>query len=105
MQRRNLRMTTHAEHGDSERGPRPQESRRPATTTPKPAYDFIVCGAGASGSVIARRLAENADVQVLLIEAGSDDEAETVLDPAAWPVNLGSERDWGFQAQPNPQLN
>ncbi|MAU96473.1 MAG: oxidoreductase [Fulvimarina sp.] len=98
-------MTTHAEHGDSERGPRPQESRRPATTTPKPAYDFIVCGAGASGSVIARRLAENADVQVLLIEAGSDDEAETVLDPAAWPVNLGSERDWGFQAQPNPQLN
>lgn len=67
-------------------------------------YDVIVCGAGASGSVVARRLAENPDVQVLLIEAGGSDEAETVLDPAQWPLNLGSERDWGFVATPNPHL-
>jgi choline dehydrogenase len=71
----------------------------------KAQYDFIVCGAGAAGSVVARRLSENADVQVLLIEAGGSDEAETVLDPAQWPANLGSTRDWGFQAQPNPHLN
>lgn len=71
----------------------------------KPQYDFIVCGAGASGSVVARRLAENAEAQVLLIEAGGSDDAETVLDPTQWPANLGSERDWGFQAQPNPHLN
>jgi choline dehydrogenase len=68
-------------------------------------YDFIVCGAGASGSVVARRLAENPDVQVLLIEAGGSDNIEAVLNPAHWPTNLGSERDWGFQAQPNPHLN
>jgi choline dehydrogenase len=71
----------------------------------QPGYDFVVCGAGASGSVVARRLAENADVQVLLIEAGGSDEAETVLDPSQWAANLGTERDWGFQAQPNPHLN
>lgn len=82
-----------------------QENQARLTAELKPSYDFIVCGAGASGSVTARRLAENPDVQVLLIEAGGTDEVEQVLDPAQWPLNLGSERDWGFQAEPNPHLN
>jgi len=69
------------------------------------AYDVIVCGAGASGSVLARRLAENSAVQVLLLEAGGSDEAEAVLDPSLWPTNLGGERDWGFLAEPNPHLD
>ncbi|WP_300578367.1 GMC family oxidoreductase [Phenylobacterium sp.] len=69
------------------------------------AYDFIVCGAGSSGSVVARRLAENPAVQVLLIEAGGSDDRPSVMDPAAWPTNLGGETDWGFTAEPNPELN
>jgi choline dehydrogenase len=27
------------------------------------------------------------------------------MEPNQWPLNLGSERDWGFQAQPNPHIN
>ncbi len=69
------------------------------------AYDYIVCGSGTSGSVVARRLAENLDVRVLLIEAGGTDEVPAVTDASQWFLNLGGERDWQFQAQPNPHLH
>src|SRR5262249_55716512 len=60
---------------------------------------------GSSGSVVARRLAENADVNVLLLEAGGTDDLPSVVDPAPWFQNLGSERDWRFFCEPNPHLH
>jgi choline dehydrogenase len=71
----------------------------------QPHYDFIVCGAGSSGSVVARRLAENSDVSVLLLEAGGSDDVPNVIEAVQWPLNLGSERNWGFVGQPSPYLN
>jgi choline dehydrogenase len=71
----------------------------------KPHYDFIVCGSGSSGSVVARRLAENAQVSVLLLEAGGSDDIPSIKEAGQWPLNIGGERDWAFMGQPNPHLN
>src|SRR5258708_10016338 len=84
---------------------RVRANQQKLTTELKPHYDFIVCGSGSSGSVVARRLAENAEVSVLLLEAGGSDDMPSVMEAGQWPLNLGSERDWGFMGQPNPHLN
>ena len=68
-------------------------------------FDFIISGGGTSGSVIAGRLAADRDVQVLVLEAGGSDESELVMNPNRWPMNLGTDRDWGYKAEPNPNLN
>ena len=68
-------------------------------------YDFIVCGAGPSGSVVLARLAADLNTQVLLLEAGGTDDTHLVTNPNRWPMTLGSELDWGFVTEPNPNLN
>lgn len=71
----------------------------------KPQFDFIVCGSGSSGSVVAGRLAEHPEVRVLLLEAGGDDEIPQVRAAGQWPLNLGTERDWNFRAAPDNAVN
>lgn len=68
-------------------------------------YDFVVCGGGAAGCVIARRLADTARASVLLIEAGGSDRVPSVIDSTLWVSNIGTERDWGYKAAPSPTLN
>jgi choline dehydrogenase len=75
------------------------------TANLKQHYDFIICGSGSSGSVVARRLAEKGAVSVLLLEAGGSDEVAGIMDPTAWPALRGGDQDWAFRASPNPRLN
>src|SRR5258708_17998477 len=75
------------------------------TSEVKPHYDFIVCGSGSSGSVVARRLAENSDVSVLLLEAGGSDDVPSIMDAGPLPHNDGTGSDWVFTVHAHPNLN
>jgi hypothetical protein len=71
--------------GTRENGNRMEKHMQPANIARQ--YDFIVCGSGSSGSVVAARAAENPDVRVLLVEAGGTDDALDVVEPGLWSTN------------------
>src|ERR1700686_1181871 len=79
-----------------------QMARRPALRS---SYDYIVVGSGASGSVVARRLAENRDSHVLLLEAGGEDLKPGILITETWFFNQGTDLDWNFGAERSPDVN
>lgn len=70
----------------------------------KESYDFVVVGSGSSGATVAGRLAESG-ASVLVLEAGDTDQVEAVQNPAMWPTNLRSERDWGHTADATDSVN
>ena len=47
------------------------------------------------------RLAENPVIRVLLLEAGGDERIDAVRNATDWMSNIGSERDWQFEAEPS----
>lgn len=98
-------MTANLNNNSSSQSIDPSNASEMGVMDTQDTYDFIVCGAGPAGSVVAARLAENPAVRVLLLEAGGSDDVPEVMNPGSWPANLGSERDWAFTAQPNPHLN
>lgn len=69
-------------------------------------HDFVVIGAGSAGCVVANRVSADAGATVLLLEAGPSDSSPRIQMPSAFTYALGHARyDWGFEAEPAPQLD
>ncbi|KAK9871025.1 hypothetical protein WA026_009983 [Henosepilachna vigintioctopunctata] len=62
-------------------------------------YDFIVVGAGSSGSVVSSRLSEVEKWNILLLEAGDFDDDFTQI-PYTYTLLHFSERNWGYFTTP-----
>ncbi|KAK7751758.1 hypothetical protein SLS62_006243 [Diatrype stigma] len=69
-------------------------------------YDYIIIGGGTSGLVVANRLSENPNVQVLVLEAGKDLSADPRVNiPALFTTLYGSDDDWNYRTVPQAGLN
>ncbi|XP_053608006.1 ecdysone oxidase-like [Plodia interpunctella] len=64
-------------------------------------FDYIIVGAGSAGSIIATRLSEDKNVNVLLVEAGGDPPLTSIL-PAYFALLPHTKWDWNFTSTRSP---
>jgi choline dehydrogenase len=68
-------------------------------------FDYIIVGAGSAGCVLANRLTEDAQTQVLLLEAGGSDRHPFVQMPSAFSLPMNRKRfNWFYESEPEPGL-
>ena len=62
--------------------------------------NFLILGAGTAGCVLARRLSDEPDTHVTLLEAGGPATDPSIADPKQWPFMAGTKLDWGYKTTP-----
>ena len=69
-------------------------------------FDYVIVGAGSAGCVLANRLSADADVSVLLLEAGGTDNYIWIHIPVGYLYTINNPRtDWRYVTEPDPGLN
>ena len=68
----------------------------------KQSYDYIICGGGTAGLVIAARLTEDPNVTVAVLEAGGSVLGDVLVDcPGLFPQTNGDPKyDWNYVTVP-----
>ena len=66
-------------------------------------WDYIICGGGTAGCLLANRLSGNRKKRVLLIEAGGNDDYVWIHIPVGYLYCIGNPRtDWLFNTDADP---